>query len=126
MPSEAAKRRKEKKKGQSKGKPASSSTPATNGNGKENDVLENGMNDLKISERACTGVLASHPEARDLHINQLSITFHGVEILVDTKLELNCGRRYGLIGQNGCGNKKVLQINCAGRQCASAAMRIPE
>jgi len=67
---------------------------------------------LKISDRACTGVLASHPEARDLHINQLSITFHGVEILVDTKLELNCGRRYGLLGQNGCG--KSTMLSCIG------------
>ncbi len=103
MPSESAKRRKEKKKGQPKGKAAA---PVANGSA-SNGVIENGVKDLKISERACTGVLASHPEARDLHINQFSITFHGVELLVDTKLELNCGRRYGLIGQNGCGKKKT-------------------
>lgn len=106
MPSESAKRRKEKKKGQPKGKAAA---PVANGSA-SNGVIENGVKDLKISERACTGVLASHPEARDLHINQFSITFHGVELLVDTKLELNCGRRYGLIGQNGCGKSTMLSV----------------
>ena len=97
MPSEAAKRRKEKKKTQTK--PKSTSAPknsASNG-------VENTMDNLKISTIACTGVLGSHPDARDLHILQFSITFHGVELLADAKLEVNNGRRYGLIGRNGCG-----------------------
>jgi ATP-binding cassette, subfamily F, member 2 len=55
-------------------------------------------------QRAVTGVLSSHPDSRDVHIDSLSITFHGAELLVDTRLELNNGRRYGLIGLNGCGN----------------------
>ena len=58
---------------------------------------------LLAKHRACTGVLASHPDSRDVHIDNLSITFHGVVLLDDTKLELNVGRRYGLIGLNGCG-----------------------
>lgn len=58
---------------------------------------------LLAKHRACTGVLASHPDSRDVHIHNLSITFHGVILLDDTKLELNVGRRYGLIGLNGCG-----------------------
>ncbi|KAH7965755.1 hypothetical protein HPB49_010420 [Dermacentor silvarum] len=56
---------------------------------------------LNAAARACTGVLAVHPRSRDVKIDNLSITFHGVEILVDTRLELNCGQRYGLIGLNG-------------------------
>ena len=52
----------------------------------------------------CTvGVLASHPLSRDIHINSVSITFHGVELLSDTRVELNLGRRYGLVGLNGSG-----------------------
>ena len=99
MPSEAAKRRKEKKKTQAKSKsvpPAAKTATGCNG-------VENSMDNLKISTTACTGVLGSHPDARDLHILQFSITFHGVELLVDAKLEVNNGRRYGLIGRNGCG-----------------------
>ncbi len=51
----------------------------------------------------CSGVLASHPASRDVHINDFSMTFHGVELLSDTQLELNLGRRYGLVGLNGSG-----------------------
>ena len=55
-----------------------------------------------------TGVLSSHPDSRDVHISQLSMTFHGAELLVDTSVELNSGRRYGLIGSNGCGKSNLL------------------
>jgi len=59
--------------------------------------------DLQAAARAVTGVLASHPDARDVQISSLSISFHGAELLTDTNCELNMGRRYGLIGANGCG-----------------------
>lgn len=59
--------------------------------------------DLQSQARAVTGVLTSHPDARDVQLSSLSITFHGAELLVDSKCELNNGRRYGLIGTNGCG-----------------------
>ncbi|XP_016388811.1 ATP-binding cassette sub-family F member 2-like [Sinocyclocheilus rhinocerous] len=55
----------------------------------------------KMEARAVTGVLASHPNGTDVHISSLSLTFHGQELLSDTSLELNSGRRYGLIGLNG-------------------------
>jgi len=103
MPSEAAKKRQAKKKAaaqaRNKPKPAvdSSETAVENG-----DTADNG-GILELSSRSCTGVLASHPLSRDLKIENFSITFHGVELLKDTKLELNTGRRYGLIGFNGCG-----------------------
>ena len=69
------------------------------------------MGDLEISasHRACTGVLASHPDCRDIQLIGVTITFHGVELLSDTTLELNCGRRYGLLGSNGCG--KLFKVN---------------
>jgi ATP-binding cassette subfamily F protein 2 len=104
MPSDAAKKRQAKKKSQAqaRGKPKNVNNekqPATNGT----DVTTNGAtNDESIA--SCTGVLASHPESRDVHVENFSITFHGVELLTDTRLELNCGRRYGLLGLNGCGN----------------------
>ena len=59
--------------------------------------------DLAAEHRAATGVLASHVDSRDVHVHGFSITFHGAVLLQDTKLELNNGRRYGLIGLNGCG-----------------------
>ena len=57
----------------------------------------------KAESRATTGVLSSHPNSTDVHISSMSLTFHGQELLSDTTLELNSGRRYGLIGLNGTG-----------------------
>ena len=48
---------------------------------------------LAAEARACTGVLGIHPMSRDIKIDNLSVTFHGVELLVDTKLELSVGQR---------------------------------
>lgn len=104
MPSEAAKKRQAKKKAaaQSRGKPktAVNSSDVAIENG-DSSTSNGGL--LDVSSRACTGVLASHPLSKDLKIENFSITFHGVELLKDTKLELNSGRRYGFIGSNGCG-----------------------
>eukprot|EP00079_Xenopus_tropicalis_P018828 XP_004921084.1 PREDICTED: ATP-binding cassette sub-family F member 2-like [Xenopus tropicalis] len=62
----------------------------------------------KAAARAVTGVLASHPNSTDVHIINMSLTFHGQELLSDTTIELNSGRRYGLIGLNGTGKSMLL------------------
>jgi len=66
--------------------------------------------DLAAEHRAVTGVLGSHAESRDVHVLNLSITFHGAIILQDTTLELNVGCRYGLLGLNGCGKSTLLSV----------------
>ncbi|XP_065867674.1 ABC transporter F family member 1 isoform X1 [Euphorbia lathyris] len=77
------------------------------------DKLSNGVDALQISDRTCTGVLCSHPLSRDIRIESLSVTFHGHDLIVDTILELNYGRRYGLLGLNGCGKSTLLtSIGC--------------
>ena len=48
---------------------------------------------LAAEARACTGNLGIHPLSRDIKITNLSVTFHGVELLLDTKLELSVGQR---------------------------------
>ncbi|XP_046983483.1 ATP-binding cassette sub-family F member 2 [Schistocerca americana] len=65
---------------------------------------------LNAEARACTGSLAVHPRSRDIKIDNLSISFHGHELLQDSVLELNCGRRYGLLGLNGCGKSTLLSV----------------
>lgn len=65
---------------------------------------------INAEARACTGSLAVHPRSRDIKIANFSITFFGSEMLQDTMLELNCGRRYGLIGLNGCGKSSLLAV----------------
>ncbi|VDM42568.1 unnamed protein product [Toxocara canis] len=59
--------------------------------------------------RSAAGALTSHPKSMDIKIEGLTVTFHGREIVTDTKLELNMGRRYGLIGLNGSGKSTLMQ-----------------
>ncbi|GAB6027165.1 ATP-binding cassette sub- F member 2 [Chamberlinius hualienensis] len=125
MPSDAKKKRDQKKKEVAKqrtqtqpkkNQPQQKETE--NGVEKSNGVTEDDVNalsecldkemELNANARACTGVLAVHPRSRDIKIDNFSITFHGTEVLTDTKLELNCGRRYGLIGLNGSGKSTLL------------------
>ena len=81
------------------------------------DAVAAQLDDLDIAAdyRSVAGALASHPESRDLQIINFTILFHGAELLVDTTLEMNCGRRYGLIGVNGCGKYKLcILVNFSG------------
>jgi len=100
------------------GKAAASATSSkaaadSSQNGSAVDKLSNGIGTLEISDRNCTGVLCSHPLSRDIRIESLSVTFHGHDLIVDTLLELNYGRRYGLLGLNGCGKSTLLTaIGC--------------
>ena len=62
-----------------------------------------------LSDRVTTGVLASLQQSRDVKINSASLVFHGKVLITDTTLELNYGRRYGLLGENGCGKSTLLK-----------------
>ncbi len=76
-------------------------------NALSNDGLAQGRS--KVLETAViTGNLASQPNSRDLKISEFSITTYGRNLVQDTTLELNFGRRYGLIGQNGSGKSTLL------------------
>merc|ERR1719300_737725 len=65
---------------------------------------------LAADARACTGVLGIHPMSRDIKIDNFSVTFHGAELLQDTRVELSVGQRYGLIGANGSGKSSFLAV----------------
>ncbi|ODM89436.1 ATP-binding cassette sub-family F member 2 [Orchesella cincta] len=143
MPSDAKKKRDQAKKLAAKQGKTTKGKPVQNGDGDENGtedpkVTTNGSagsgdgekeispeellcqmleQEAKLSAeaRACTGVLGVHPKSRDIKIDMLSITFYGAELIQDAKLELNCGRRYGLIGQNGSGKSTLLAV-CGNRE----------
>lgn len=53
---------------------------------------ENGNDDSERDARTVSAVLTSHPLSRDVHIEQFTLLFHGHELLMDAKLELNHGR----------------------------------
>ncbi|KAL6622861.1 hypothetical protein ACP70R_032740 [Stipagrostis hirtigluma subsp. patula] len=95
------------------GKAAAASSSSSSSAAAAAEKAANGVAALKLSDRTCTGVLASHPLSRDIHIESLSLTFHGHDLIVDSELELNYGRRYGLLGLNGCGKSTLLTaIGC--------------
>ena len=56
-----------------------------------------------------TGVLTSRPTSRDIKISGFSMSLNGVELISDCSIELTIGRRYGLLGANGCGKTNFLQ-----------------
>uniref|UniRef100_A0A1A7Y619 ATP-binding cassette sub-family F member 2 n=1 Tax=Iconisemion striatum TaxID=60296 RepID=A0A1A7Y619_9TELE len=126
MPSDLAKKKAAKKKEAAKARQRTKKSDELNGEGDQPETQENGAHSngdngvvsltkeldefelRKTEARAVTGVLASHPNSTDVHISSLSLTFHGQELLADTSLELNSGRRYGLIGLNGTGKSMLL------------------
>lgn len=137
MPSDAKKKQAQKKKEQAKGRgTAGPKKPTTTAaDDKPEQIVTNGTNQdqerqepeeispeealcrkleadakLNAEARGCTGSLAVHPKSRDVKIANFSITFHGAELLQDTMLELNCGRRYGLLGLNGSGKSTLLAV----------------
>ncbi|CDO91725.1 unnamed protein product [Kluyveromyces dobzhanskii CBS 2104] len=73
-----------------------------------------------ISDRVVTGVLDSLETSRDIKLSSVSLLFHGKVLIQDSQLELNYGRRYGLLGENGCGKSTFLKA------IASREYPIPE
>lgn len=71
--------------------------------------LTDQMDKHGLSDRVTTGVLASLAASRDVKISSVSLVFHGKVLISDTTLELNYGRRYGLLGENGCGKSTLLK-----------------
>uniref|UniRef100_A0A915ECZ5 ABC transporter domain-containing protein n=1 Tax=Ditylenchus dipsaci TaxID=166011 RepID=A0A915ECZ5_9BILA len=116
---EAAKKGPGKKAGSSTAKPVNgdAAEPQTNGQNAEelNGQIDSVIDQIKVVElenanaRSVAGVLASQPKSVNLKIDQLTVTFHGREIVTDTTLEINMGRRYGLIGLNGTGKSSLMQ-----------------
>jgi len=62
-----------------------------------------------LSDRVTTGVLSSLEASRDVKITSASLVFHGKVLFNDSTIEVNYGRRYGLLGENGCGKSTFLK-----------------
>jgi len=71
------------------------------------DAIE-ALEKTKISARTATGEWAASPKSRDIHITSFSVSYYGKPLVQETDLELNYGRRYGLIGANGSGKSTIL------------------
>ncbi|KAH6652566.1 putative iron inhibited ABC transporter 2 [Truncatella angustata] len=66
-----------------------------------------------LSDRVTTGVLASTQASKDVKISNATLTFHGRVLITDSTFELTMGRRYGLLGENGCGKSTWLKAIAA-------------
>jgi ATP-binding cassette subfamily F protein 2 len=92
------------------GNPVVEDEPATSGEKLEEvKRLTEQMDKHGISDRVTTGVLASTATSKDVKINSASLVFHGRVLVTDSTLELTYGRRYGLLGENGCGKSTMLK-----------------
>lgn len=84
MPNDRKKKKAQQAKERKRNGVDSKAAAASNG-AKEEDLVE-------LSNRACTGVITSHPQSRDIQIERLTLLFHGHELLMDSELHLNYGR----------------------------------
>jgi len=57
----------------------------------------------------CTGILGTQYFDRDMKFHSFSMSFHGKELITNTEVNLLFGKRYGLIGENGCGKTTFLK-----------------
>jgi len=70
--------------------------------------------EIEISPRSVTGICTSYKLSRDIKFEQVTLSLHGTVLVQDADLELNYGRRYGLIGLNGSG--KTSLMNALGKR----------
>ncbi|KAI9199759.1 P-loop containing nucleoside triphosphate hydrolase protein [Polychytrium aggregatum] len=91
-------------------KSAKSAKAAKSSKNSSVDSLAAGVGKVKIeNNRSCSGVLTSQKDSRDIKIEQFSLTYFSQVLIQETTLELNFGRRYGLIGPNGSGKSTFLE-----------------
>ncbi|AAS53603.2 AFR232Cp [Eremothecium gossypii ATCC 10895] len=131
-PVSTSKAKREAKKAERDAKRAASGKPTTarrtkKKDGDDADLAADEIAKLKlqqdkdgISDRVVTGVLDSLETSRDVKMSSVSLLFHGKVLIQDSQLELNYGRRYGLLGENGCGKSTFLKA------IASREYPIPE
>ncbi len=60
------------------------------------------------SNRTASGVLTSQRDSRDIKIEEFSLNFYSQVLIQDSSIELNFGRRYAILGPNGCGTASSL------------------
>ncbi|KAH8066230.1 ATPase [Aureococcus anophagefferens] len=56
---------------------------------------------------------ASHAHARDINVRDVTISFHGANLIENTDFSLNYGNRYGFIGPNGSGKSTIMKAIAA-------------
>ena len=87
--------------------PAGDGSPEAGRRRKDDD--DNGVDaETGYRDMTVTGVLASDINSKDVAFKSFSVVFQGKPLVKDTRLELNNGRHYGLLGPNGVGKSTLL------------------
>jgi ATP-binding cassette subfamily F protein 2 len=73
---------------------------------KVQDLLSNIT--VTASSSSASALTGGASRSRDIKVEALSVLFHGRELVKEATLALNYGRRYGLIGVNGCGKSTLM------------------
>jgi ATP-binding cassette subfamily F protein 2 len=63
-----------------------------------------------VTVTAATTEKTIKPNARDIKVEGLTIGLGGYDLVHEATLTLNWGRRYGLLGRNGCGKSILLSV----------------
>lgn len=98
-----------KAKGKGKGKAAAAPAPVVSATATASSTAAS-AEALAAANCSVTGQLASQAQARDVKFVNFSLSAYGTNLIQDTTLDLNYGRRYGLIGRNGSGKSTFLNM----------------
>jgi len=55
----------------------------------------------------------AHAHAKDINVRDVTISFHGANLIENTDFALNYGNRYGFIGPNGSGKSTIMKAIAA-------------
>jgi len=67
------------------------------------------LNNLKEQQTMMASQIRGSNQSRDIHVEQFSLTYGKMDLIVNADLHLNYGRKYGLIGRNGMGKTTLLR-----------------
>ncbi|KAJ3195015.1 hypothetical protein HK101_001343 [Irineochytrium annulatum] len=101
--------KKEKKDKKPSGKKGGTATPDGEAKVGVESVADSLLKMAIDPNRSASGVLTSQKDSRDIKVEQYSLMYFSQILLNETTLEFNFGRRYGLIGPNGCGKSTFLK-----------------
>ena len=54
-----------------------------------------------------------HANTRDINVREVTVSFHGANLVENTDFVLNYGNRYGFIGPNGSGKSTIMKAIAA-------------
>ncbi|KAM9958115.1 hypothetical protein ACTFIW_013095 [Dictyostelium discoideum] len=67
------------------------------------------LNSLKEQQTMMASTIRGTNQSRDIHVDTFNVTYGKNDLIINSDLNLNYGRKYGLIGRNGTGKTTLLR-----------------